>query len=91
MANFKYTALDQNGVEKTGIIAADSKMAAAEMVRAQGLLLRECVETSKSAKPTGAKEVRKKGDKKKAARQIFLNRSRVFHSSPTSALSVSRR
>ena len=46
MANFKYTALDQNGVEKTGIISADSKMAAAEMVRAQGLLLRECVETS---------------------------------------------
>ena len=65
MANFKYTALDQNGVEKTGIIAADSKMAAAEMVRAQGLLLRECVETSKSAKPTAAKETRKKGDKKK--------------------------
>ena len=65
MANFKYTALDQNGVEKTGIISADSKMAAAEMVRAQGLLLRECVETSKSAKPSAAKETRKKGDKKK--------------------------
>ncbi len=65
MANFKYTALDQNGVEKTGIISADSKMAAAEMVRAQGLLLRECVETSKSAKPSAPKETRKKGDKKK--------------------------
>ncbi|MBQ9094831.1 MAG: type II secretion system F family protein [Akkermansia sp.] len=67
MANFKYTALDQNGVEKTGIISADSKMAAAEMVRAQGLLLRECVETSKSAKPSAPKETRKKGDKKKKA------------------------
>ncbi len=65
MANFKYTALDQNGVEKTGIISADSKMAAAEMVRAQGLLLRECVETSKSAKPSAPKETRKKGEKKK--------------------------
>ena len=42
MPNFKYTALDQNGVEKTGIITADSKMAAAEMIRSQGLLLREC-------------------------------------------------
>ena len=40
MPNFKYTALDQNGVEKTGIITADSKIAAAEMIRAQGLLLR---------------------------------------------------
>lgn len=67
MANFKYTALDQNGVEKTGIISADSKMAAAEMVRSQGLLLRECVETSKSAKPSAPKETRKKGDKKKKA------------------------
>ena len=28
MANFKYTALDQNGVEKTGIISADSKTVA---------------------------------------------------------------
>lgn len=65
MPNFKYTALDQNGVEKTGIVSADSKVAAAEMVRAQGLLLRECVETSKSAKPTAAKESRKPGDKKK--------------------------
>ena len=65
MANFKYTALDQNGVEKTGIIAADSKMAAAEMIRSQGLLLRECVETSKSAKPTAAKETRKKSAGKK--------------------------
>lgn len=65
MPNFKYTALDQNGVEKTGIVSADSKVAAAEMVRAQGLLLRECVETSKSAKPAAAKESRKSGDKKK--------------------------
>ena len=51
MPNFKYTALDQNGVEKTGIITADSKIAAAEMIRAQGLLLRECEEAAKGAKP----------------------------------------
>lgn len=65
MPNFKYTALDQNGVEKTGIISADSKIQAAEMVRAQGLLLRECEEAGKGARPTAAKETRKKGDKKK--------------------------
>ena len=65
MPNFKYTALDQNGMEKTGIITADSKIAAAEMIRAQGLLLRECEEAAKGAKPTAAKEVKKKGAKGK--------------------------
>lgn len=65
MPNFKYTALDQNGVEKTGIITADNKIKAAEMVRAQGLLLRECEEAGKGARPTAAKETRKKGDKNK--------------------------
>ncbi len=71
MPNFKYTALDQNGVEKTGIVAADSKIAAMEMVRAQGLLLRECVEAGKGAKPTAAKAKPKKdakGKKQKAGR-----------------------
>ncbi len=71
MPNFKYTALDQNGVEKTGIVAADSKIAAMEMVRAQGLLLRECVEAGKGAKPTAAKAKPKKdakGKKLKAGR-----------------------
>ncbi|MBR2126467.1 MAG: type II secretion system F family protein [Akkermansia sp.] len=65
MPNFKYTALDQNGVEKTGIITADSKIAAAEMIRAQGLLLRECEEAAKGAKPGPAKEAKKKGAKGK--------------------------
>ena len=60
MPNFKYTALDQNGVEKTGIITADSKIAAAEMIRAQGLLLRECEEAAKGAKPGPAKDTKKK-------------------------------
>ncbi len=65
MPNFKYTALDQNGVEKTGIITADSKIAAAEMIRAQGLLLRECEEAAKGAKPANGKEPKKKGAKGK--------------------------
>ena len=66
MPNFKYTALDQNGVEKTGIISADNKMAAMEMVRAQGLLLRECEEAAKGARPTAAKESKKGKGKKQA-------------------------
>ncbi len=60
MPNFKYIALDQNGVEKTGIIEADSKIAAMEKVRAQGLLLRECTEAAKGARPTAAREKPKK-------------------------------
>ncbi|MBQ1960584.1 MAG: type II secretion system F family protein [Akkermansia sp.] len=65
MPNFKYTALDQNGVEKTGIVSADNKIAAMEMVRAQGLLLRECEEAAKGARPTAAKESKKGKAKKK--------------------------
>ncbi len=71
MPNFKYTALDQNGVEKTGIIEADNKIAAMEMVRSQGLLVRECTEAAKGARPTAAKEKPKKdakGRKTKAAK-----------------------
>ncbi|MDO5472562.1 MAG: type II secretion system F family protein [Akkermansia sp.] len=63
MPNFKYTALDQNGVEKTGIITADTKIAAAEMVRAQGLLLRECEEVAKGAKASAPKDAKKKNAK----------------------------
>ncbi len=68
MPNFKYTALDQNGVEKTGIIEADSKIAAMEMVRAQGLLVRECTEAAKGARPTAAKEKPKKDAKGRTAK-----------------------
>ena len=60
MPNFKYTALDQNGAEKTGFVTADNKIAAMEMVRAQGLLVREC-EESKGG-PSAAKQ--QKGGKK---------------------------
>jgi len=67
MPNFKYTALDQNGVEKTGIITADSKIAAMEMVRAQGLLLRECEEAARGARPTAARETKKGAKSKKKA------------------------
>ncbi len=63
MPNFKYTALDQNGVEKTGVISAENKIAAMEKVRAQGLLLRECTEAAKGARPTAAKEKPKKDGK----------------------------
>lgn len=65
MPNFKYTALDQNGNEKTGFISADSKIAAIEQIRAQGLLVRECVESSKNA-PAAAK---KKDPKAKAPKK----------------------
>ncbi len=68
MPNFKYTALDQNGVEKTGIIEADSKIAAMEMVRAQGLLVRECTEAAKGARPTAAKEKPRKDAKGRTAK-----------------------
>ncbi len=62
MPNFQYTALDQNGTEKTGIVSADSKIAAAEQIRAMGLLLRECKEAGKS-KAEPAKDKPKKGKK----------------------------
>lgn len=64
MPNFRYTALDQNGAEKTGFITADNKIAAMEMVRAQGLLVRECVESTKAeAKAEAKKKETKKGGK----------------------------
>ena len=63
MPNFKYTALDQNGAEKTGFVTADNKMAAMEMVRAQGLLVREC-EESKGG-PSAVKKADKKDSKGK--------------------------
>lgn len=65
MPNFRYTALDQNGAEKTGFITADNKIAAMEMVRNQGLLVRECVESTKAeAKAEAKKKDTKKGGKK---------------------------
>ena len=64
MPNFRYTALDQNGAEKTGFITADNKIAAMEMVRSQGLLVRECVESTKAeAKAAEKKKAPKKGGK----------------------------
>ncbi len=67
MPNFKYTALDQNGVEKTGIISAGSKIEAAEQVRALGLLMRDCREV-KGGKATGPQEKVAKG--KKGAKKV---------------------
>lgn len=64
MPNFRYTALDQNGAEKTGFITADNKIAAMEMVRSQGLLVRECEESTKAeAKAAEKKKATKKGGK----------------------------
>ena len=67
MPNFRYTALDQNGAEKNGFITADNKIAAMEMVRAQGLLVRECVESTKAEAKAAVKkkEAGKKGSKAK--------------------------
>lgn len=70
MPNFKYTALDQNGAEKTGFVTADNKIAAMEMVRAQGLLVRECEEAKAGAAPAAKQKGSKKdakGKKKKDA------------------------
>lgn len=61
MPNFKYTALDQNGAEKTGFVSADNKIAAMEQIRAQGLLVRECVESSKGAPAAKAADKKKDG------------------------------
>ena len=64
MPNFKYTALDQNGAEKTGIVSADNKIAAMEMVRAQGLLVRECVEADAASSPARAEKAQDSSGKK---------------------------
>ena len=64
MPNFKYTALDQNGAEKTGIVSADNKIAAMEMVRAQGLLVRECVEADAASSPAQAEKSQDASNKK---------------------------
>jgi len=68
MPNFKYVALDQNGAEKTGFVTADNKIAAMEMVRAQGLLVRECEEAKGGASASATKKEKgkkEKGKKKK--------------------------
>ena len=71
MPNFTYTALDQNGIEKTGLISAANKMEAIQQVRAQGLMVRECEEASgsaKKAKPTAPKETKKGQAKKRGSK-----------------------
>ncbi len=67
MPNFKYTALDQNGAEKTGFVTADNKIAAMEMVRAQGLLVRECEEAKGG--PSAVKKAEKKAAKGKKKKE----------------------
>ncbi len=62
MANFKYTALDQNGIEKVGVVSANTKMEAAEQIRGMGLLLRDCREV-KGAKASAPKDKAKPGKK----------------------------
>ncbi len=86
MPNFKYTALDQNGAEKTGFVTADSKIAAMEMVRAQGLLVRECEESKggapaakkKDAKKEKGKKSKKGGAKGKAGAAVKQKELMVF-------------
>lgn len=84
MPNFKYIALDQNGVEKTGVVAADNKLAAVETIRAQGLLVRECEETGGKARPSAPKETKKakagkkKGGKGKAGGNIKQRELMIF-------------
>ena len=64
MPKFQYIALDQNGTESSGTVEASNKIAAMEMVRAQGLLVRECEEAGASSKSSLAKTDQ---DKKKAS------------------------
>ena len=86
MPNFKYTALDQNGAEKTGFVTADNKIAAMEMVRAQGLLVRECEEAKggapaakkKDAKKEKGKKTKKEGAKGKAGAAVKQKELMVF-------------
>lgn len=86
MPNFKYTALDQNGAEKTGFVTADNKIAAMEMVRAQGLLVRECEESkagpSAVKKNSGKKDAKgkkkEKGAKGKAGAAVKQKELMVF-------------
>lgn len=86
MPNFKYTALDQNGAEKTGFVTADNKIAAMEMVRAQGLLVRECEESKggapaakkKDAKKEKGKKQKKEGAKGKAGAPVKQKELMVF-------------
>jgi hypothetical protein len=76
MPNFKYTALDQNGAEKTGFVTADNKIAAMEMVRAQGLLVRECEEAKGGATASATKKDKGKKEKGKGKKKdggICLN------------------
>ncbi len=69
MPNFKYTALDQNGAEKTGFVTADNKIAAMEMVRAQGLLVRECEEAKGGATASATKKDKGKKEKGKGKKK----------------------
>ncbi len=86
MPNFKYTALDQNGAEKTGFVTADSKIAAMEQIRAQGLLVRECVVSSRGGsapaaakgKDKKAKGKKKEGGKGKAGAAVSQKEMMVF-------------
>lgn len=75
MPKFKYIALDQNGAEKTGVVTADNKIAAIEMVRAQGLLVRECEDAAAASKV--AKTATPKDGAKKAAPKKKNNRGKA--------------
>ncbi len=82
MPNFKYTALDQNGTEKVGIVSAANKIAALEQIRGLGLLPKDCQETSAKEKPKGATTKQKKGAKKerqgKAGKAIKQKELMIF-------------
>lgn len=79
MANFQYTALNQNGEAQTGVISAASKIEALESIKAMGLYPTEISETGKSGKPSApkpkktdasGKKVKSKGRKGKAGGSV---------------------
>ena len=63
MANFKYTAIAQNGKQKTGSIEAPNKDEANAKLSAMGLMPTQIAQTSAST-PTKAGASKSKGEKK---------------------------
>lgn len=60
MPKFKYTAIDQNGKQKTGFINAASQDAANSTVNAMGLMPTEIAQVSAAARPDKATKARTK-------------------------------
>lgn len=56
MPKFQYTALDQNGIAKTGVLEAPGKIEALDAIKGMGLYPTEIEEAGKNARTSPAKE-----------------------------------